>query len=212
MPYAARKPLTKAKNGLRSLKGNLENLKDPAYGGNKDQLVGNIEKKIANVQAALDEAKKLAAEKGVTSHADFDAVATQIADAHNSIASAKSGHKKNKTTAAASAKEVDTDVAELKSLLDKVEPVFSKATGYVSHYNDLKTVEDVILKIENFEKNNLVNIKSKTKAFESKYGNSKDAIDKKANAMGYAGTYYRASYPYTELTAGIENVKKTPVM
>ncbi len=209
VPYAARKPLQNANRLLGSLDGNLQKLADPSYTGNKDQLVENIEKKIVQVRESLDEAKKLAAEKGVTSHPDFDAVEAKISEAEKSIAAGKSGYEENKAAAAASAKEVDADVADLKAVYDKAEPVFSKATGYVFHYNDLKTVEDVIVQIENFEKNDLANVKSKMKTFAAKYGTTKNQIDKKADAMGYAGTYYRASYPYTELAAGIENIAKT---
>ncbi|MEJ2545834.1 MAG: hypothetical protein P8Y99_17360 [Calditrichaceae bacterium] len=209
VPFAARQPLNNANNALNSLDGNLQKLADPSYTGNKDQLVGNIEKKLSYAKESLDKAKKLAAEKGVTSHPDFDAVDTKIGEAEKSIASAKSGYEENKAAAAASAKEVDADVADLKAVYDKADQVFSKATGNVLYYNDLKTVEDVIVQIENFEKNDLANVKSKMKAFAAKYGTSKDEIDKKADGMGYAGTYYRASYPYTELAAGIENIAKT---
>jgi len=45
--------------------------------------------------------------------------------------------------------------------------------------------------------------------FSSKYGTTKEDIDKKAESMGYSGAYYRASYPYMELAVGIENVSKT---
>lgn len=209
VPYAARKPLDSAKRMLTTLEGNLNNLKDPAYSGNKDQLLENIEKKIVQIQSSLDEAKKLAAEKGVNSHPDFDEVTAQVSDAKQSVASAKSGYEENKAAVAAASKEVDTDVATLKAEYDKVLPVFEKATGYVFSYNDLKTLEDVIVPIEKFEKNDLANVKSKMKTFAAKYGTTKDVIDKKANAMGYEATYYRASYPYTELAAGIENVSKT---
>ena len=102
IPFAARKPLNTANRLLKSLETNLKNLSDPAYTGNKDQLVDNIEKKLVQVRESLAEAKKLAAEKGVTSHPDFDAVDAKIGNAEMSIASAKSGHEANKAAAAAS--------------------------------------------------------------------------------------------------------------
>jgi hypothetical protein len=209
MPYAARKPLANANRNLASLERDLNKLADPAYGGNKDQLVGNIEKKVILIKKSLNEAKALAAEKGVALHPDFDSVESKLAEAEKNIAVSKSGYEKEKTAAIASAKEVDDDVAALKSLYDKVQPVFDKATGYIFHYNDLKTVEDVIVEIENFEKNDLGTVETKMQAFASKYGATKTEIDNKADAMGYTGTYYRASYPYMELKKGIENVAKT---
>ncbi len=209
LPYDARKPMSEAERNLSSLERDINKLADPGYGGNKDQLVSNMEKKIAQTNKSLEEAKAFAAAKGVTSHPDFDAVEAQILVAEKEIAAAKSGHEANKAAAAASSNEVEADVAELKATYDKVEPVFSKAPGNVIYYNDLKAVEDVIVQIENFEKNDLKTVETKMQAFASKYGNTKSDIDKKADAMGYVNNYYRASYAYTELATGIENVAKT---
>ena len=209
LPYDARKPMSEAERNLSSLERDIDKLADPGYGGNKDQLVSNMEKKIAQTKNSLGEAKEFAAAKGVTSHPDFDAVESQIVIAEKEIAAAKSGHEANKAVAAAAANEVEADVADLKALYDKAEPVFSKAPGNVIYYNDLKVVEDVIVQIESFEKNDLANVESKMELFASKYGSTKQEIDKKADAMGYVNNYYRASYAYTELAAGIENVAKT---
>jgi hypothetical protein len=191
------------------LERDINKLADPGYGGNKDQLVSNMEKKIAQTKESLNKAKEFAAAKGVTSHPDFDAVESQIIVAEKEISAAKSGHEANKEAAAAASNEVEADVAELKTLYDKIEPVFSKAPGNVIYYNDLNAVEDVIVQIENFEKNDLNNVESKLQAFASKYGTTKSEIDKKADAMGYVNNYYRASYPYTELESGIKKVAKT---
>jgi hypothetical protein len=91
----------------------------------------------------------------------------------------------------------------------RLEPVFSSATGNVIHYNDLKAVRDLLDEINAFEKNDLGNLKTNLEAFGQKYGTTSDEIDKKADSMGYSDPYYRASFAYTEMTKGIENVKKT---
>jgi hypothetical protein len=194
---------------LKLIDGYMDKLADPNYGGSKDQVVSNMEKKLVQVKDDLYKAKEFAAAKGVTTHSDFDQADAEIAKTEKSIAAAKSGYEEEKAVAAASANEVDADVAELKAVYDKVQPVFEKATGYVFHYNDLKTVEDVIVAIENYEKNDLKTVESKMLAFSSKYGTTKDQIDKKADAMGFVNNYYRASYPFTELASGVENVEKT---
>jgi hypothetical protein len=209
LPYEARKPMSDAERNLSSIERDLNKLADPGYGGNKDQLVSNMEKKIDQVKKDLNQAKEMAAAKGVISHPDFDEVESKIASAEKSIAAATSGYEEVKAAASASAKEVDADVAELKAVYDKVQPVFNKASGNVFHYNDMNTLEDVITDIENFEKNDFKTVETKMFAFSTKYGTTKDEIDKKAESMGYSGTYYRASYPYTELAVGIENVAKT---
>jgi hypothetical protein len=211
VPYAARKPLSSATQQLKSLERNLDNLKDPDYGGNKDQLVENIEKKLVAIQHSLDEAKNLAAQKGVTAHPDFDQVEFKLQEAKTVVEGNIGDYEKVKTEAAAKSSEVNTDVAALKSEYDQVSSVFEKATGYVSHYNDLETVEKLIVEIENFEINKSSKLKQSMDAFAKKYGTTKAEIDKKAGGMGYSGQY-RASFPYTELAEGIENVKKTRVV
>ncbi|OPX34835.1 hypothetical protein B1H10_02635 [candidate division KSB1 bacterium 4484_188] len=209
MPYGARKPLATANRLLKSLEINLKNLNNPAYSGNKDQLVINMKGKIVEIKESLRKAKSLAAKKGITSHPEFNAIETKIASAEKSISAAESGYGEKKAAAQASAKEVDVDISELKAALDKVQPVFDQATGYVFHYANLKDLEKVIAQIENFEKNDLGTVKEKMQVFAAKYGSTKAEIDRKADAMGYAGSYYRASYPYTSLTEGIEKVNKT---
>ena len=74
---------------------------------------------------------------------------------------------------------MESDVAALKALYDEVEPVFSKASGNVFHYNDLKSLESVIVDIENFEKNDLKKVESEMDKFSKKYGSTKPEIDKK---------------------------------
>ena len=110
--------------------------------------------------------------------------------------------------AAAQAEEVNADVQALLDEYNRVRPVFDKAMGVVIYYNDLEPVKTLLADIENFEKNDLDGLKVKMDAFAQKYGSTRDDIDQKADAMGYSGQN-RASFPYTELSAGIENVRKT---
>jgi len=211
VPYAARKPLSTATRLLDSLERNLDNLADPDYGGNKDQLVENAEAKLLEIRSKLDEAKSLAAQKGVASHPSFDQVETRLTAAEKKVAEAKGDYKKAKSEAAALSKEVDADVEALKSEYDRVSSVFERATGTVMHYSDLEPVEELIVKIKNFEQNELPNVRKKMEAFAEKYGSTRKKIDQKAEMMGYSGQY-RASFPYTELAEGIENIKKTRVV
>ena len=156
----------------------------------------------------LDEAKALAAKKGVTSHPDFDKAETDLAAAEKKAAEAKQGFDEAQAAAAASSKEVDADVKVLLDEYKRVEPLFAKATGYVGHYNDLKPVKELLSEIEHFEKNDLDKINTEMKTFAQKYGSTREEIDQKADAMGYSGQN-RASFPFTELSEGIENVQKT---
>ena len=124
------------------------------------------------------------------------------------MALAKGGHEKDKEELAAKGKEMDADVAALKVEHDRLLPDFEAANGGVPHYNDLKPVGELIARIEVFENKELPGLAQKMQAFAQKYGATREEIDKKADAGGYAGQD-RASFPNTALAKGIENVKKT---
>jgi hypothetical protein len=208
LPHDAGRPLSEATSQISRIDGYVERLNDPKSGFNKEQLVGNMDKSLTQARAKLDEAKALSAAKGVTSHPDLDKAEADLAAAEKKVADAKKGYEEAQAAAAASSKEIDADVQALLDEYKKVEPLFAKATGYVGHYNDLKPVRELLTEIENFEKNDLDRINGEMKTFAQKYGSTRDEIDEKADAMGYSGQN-RASFPFTELSEGIENVQKT---
>ena len=211
LPYAARKPIQDATRQLSGLDALFGDLADPKYPGDKDQLVKRIEGRMAGARQSLDEAKALAAQKGVSSHPEFDTVEAELAAAEKKVAQAKGGYEEAKAAATAKSQEVDADVEALKAEYDRVSPVFQGATGTVIYYNDLEPVEKLIVQIEDFEKNERAKLEQKMEAFAKKYGSTREEIDKKAESMGYTGRG-RASFAYTELKQGIENVKKTRVV
>jgi len=208
LPHDARRPLSEATSQIGRVDGYIKKLLDPKSTFNKKQLVDNMDKSLALARTKFDEAKALSAKKGVTSHPDFDKTAADLAAAEQKVAKAKQQYEATKTAAAASSKEVDADVKALLADYKRVEPLFAKATGYVMYYNYLKPVKELLSQIENFEKNDLNKIHDAMKAFAQKYGSARKEIDEKAEAMGYSGQG-RASFPYTALSEGIENVQKT---
>ena len=208
LPHEARRPLSQSASQLSRIDGYIKKLLDPTSTFNKEQLVDNMDKSIAYARTKLDEAKALAAKKGVTSHPDFDKTEADLAAAEQKVAEAKQQYKEAKTAAAASSKEVDADVKALLVEYNRVNPLFEKATGYVMQYNDLEPVKALLSQIENFEKNDLNKINDAMKAFAQKYGATREEIDRKTEAMGYSAQG-RASFPYTALSEGIENVQKT---
>ncbi len=208
LPHDARKPFSEAVSQIGRVDGYIVRLNDPKSTFNKKQLVDNIDKSLTHARTKFDEAKALAAKKGVTSHPDFDKAAADLAAAEQKAAEAKQGYEKAQAAAATSSKKVDADVKALLDEYKRVEPLFAKATGYVMHYNDLKPVKELLTQIENFEKNDLDKINGEMKTFSQKYGSTRQEIDQKADAMGYSGQG-RASFPYTGLSEGIENVQKT---
>jgi hypothetical protein len=208
LPREARRPLSEATSQIGRVDGYIKRLNDPKSKFNKEQLVDNMDKSLAHARTKFDEAKALAAKKGVTSHPDFDKAEAGLAAAEQKAAEAKQRYEEAQTVAAASSKEVHADVKALLVKYKRVEPLFAKATGYVMHYNDLEPVKELLSQIENFEKNDLDKINDSMKPFAQKYGSTRGEIDQKAEAMGYSGQG-RASFPYTALSEGIENVKKT---
>jgi len=208
LPYEARRPLSEATSQIGRVDGYIKILNDPKSNFNKEQLVDNMDKSLAHARTKFDEAKALAAKKGVTSHPDFAKAEAHLAAAEQKAAQAKQRYEEAQTVAAASSKEVDADVKALLVEYKRVKPLLATATGYVMHYNDLEPVKELLSRIENFEKNDLNKINDEMKAFAQKYGSTREEIDQKAEAMGYSGQG-RASFPYTALSEGIENVQKT---
>jgi len=208
LPHEARRPLSESTSQIGRVDGYIEKLLDPKSTFNKEQLVDNMNKSLAVARTKLDESKALAAKKGVTSHPDFNKTEADLAAAEQRVAEAKQRYEQAKTAAVASSKEVDADVKALLGEYERVKPLFEKATGYVTHYNDLEPVKGLLSQIENFEKNDLNKINDAMKVFAQKFGSTREEIDQKAEAMGYSGQG-RASFPYTALSEGIENVQKT---
>ena len=211
VPFDARKPLASAVRLLDSLERNLDDLADPEYPGDKNQLVERIEGKLVEIRGSLDEARTAAARKGVTSHPDFIEAESKLAAGEKKVAQAKGEYKESQAEAAAKCEEVNADVKALKTEYDRVSPFFRGATGVVIYYNDLKPVEELIIRIEDFEKNELAKVTREMEAFAGKYGSTREEINKKAESMGYSGQF-KASFPYTELAGGIENIKKTRIV
>lgn len=207
LPHAARRPVQNTENDLERIDRAIERMSDPR--SNRGQLLGNMEGYLESSRRNLEIAREEAARRDVTSHPQFDALEADIAEAVTKIAAAREMHEASQKEAAEAAGEVAADVEALKAEYDRVQPVFAKAWGGAIYYNDLKPVQELIEAIENFEKNDLDKIQAHMRSFGEKYGTTRDEIDRKAGSMGYVERYYRASYAYTELTEGIENVKKT---
>ena len=207
LPYNARRPVENAGRDLQRVESSIERLGNPDW--NQDQLVENMKKSLESARKNLESGRAEAAKKGVTSHPEFDAIEAGIREAEQKIAEAGEGVAQAKQAAAASSGEVTADVEALKAEYDRVLPVLEKATGSVIYYNDLETAAALAEQIEGFERNDLAGVRERMAAFASKYGSTEAEIDEKADAMGYVNNYYRASYPYTELAKGIENVART---
>ena len=90
LPHEARIPLSESASQLSRIDGYIKKLLDPKSGFNKEQLVDHMDKSIASARTKFDEAKALAAKKGVTSHPDFDRTEADLAAAEQKVAEASS--------------------------------------------------------------------------------------------------------------------------
>ncbi len=207
LPYHAKGPITAAKRDLDRIDDYIKRLSDPNW--DPAQVLKNMDRTLVSARKNFETGKAKAAEKGLTSHPDFDEIEAKLTETEKMISQAREDNEKKKAIEATQSAEVKADVKALTDEYKKVKSVFNRATGVVIYYNDLKPVKKLLAQIEAFEKNELNNLKAKLKIFGQKYGTTKDEIDKKAEAMGYSDPYYRASFAYTEMIKGIENIKKT---
>lgn len=118
LPYHARRPIANAERNLQRVNGYVEKLKDPNF--NADQVVKNMDAALEEARKDFEEGKAKAAEKGVTSHPNFDAIEAGIAEAEKKIESAKAGHAEAEAQGAARQEEVTADVRVLKDEYDRV--------------------------------------------------------------------------------------------
>ena len=89
LPHEARRPLSESTSQLGRIDGYIKRLLDPTSTFNKEQLVDNMDKSLTHARTKFDEAKALAAKKGVTSHPDFDKTEADLAAAEQKVAKAK---------------------------------------------------------------------------------------------------------------------------
>ena len=207
LPHAARRPAQDVENELARIERAIERLSDPR--SNPNQLLGDMESYLRSARNSLEIARDESARRGVTDHPQFDILEERIADAETKISEAHEQQKETQAMASEKAAEVEADVKALKDQYDRVQPVFSMASGGAIYYNDLVSVYKLIEAIESFEENDLDKVRQHMQIFGEKYGTTRDEIDARAASMGYQQVYYRASYAYTQFEEGIENIEKT---
>jgi hypothetical protein len=200
LPYDARKPMQDMQNCLRIADRNLQDLINAPV-DQKESLMKRIDENIKGAKDYLTSAKSEAAKKNVSAHPDFDEGAKKIAEIEARCATAKSGALSDISAASEKSAQVDADIAALKAEYERLRNIFDLAS--IPHYNDLEPLKKMLSAIEGFEKNERANLKNRLDGFSSKYGSTKDEIDKKAKTGGYSGND-RPSYPFEALTEGLK--------
>jgi len=205
LPYHARQPLQNAQNQLRSMESNFERLEQADPDMTKS-LLSRIENNITQGKKMLESAAAEAAKAGVNEHPDLEALTAAFADAEKRLENAVTKNAERAAQAAAASEIVDADCNALKDEAQRLLETFNKC-GLIT-YNDLPPLEEQIRLIEAFEQNELSGLEEKLRAFENKYGPTRDEIDKNAGEAGYSG-YDRPGSGWSALTEGIARVAQT---
>lgn len=178
------------------------------YGAISKSLDG-IEQSLADLPALIEEARRLAAEKGVERHPDFDAAYERIEQEKTRAAETRRQTSGQASTAAAAEASVAADVDTVATAYDRLRAaVFEKAFGGVIHYADLEPVRELLAVVDGFERNEQAQARAMLADFAARYGASRDAIDGKVRALGYSGTRIPGTV-YEEFSKGIDQVAKT---
>ena len=209
LPHQARPPFDKASRGLTNIEIFFTQLDDPAYRGDKEQLVSRIASALGAIRKQLDKARQAAAEKDVTSHPSFDEAESQLVVMNEKAADAKEKFSHQQDMVKAQVQQIEADVLMLKEKYDLLNQILGAATGTVIYYNDLPPARKLLEQLNSFDANDRAALFALVTSFAGKYGSTQEEIDKKASAMGYVGEYYSASYHYLELLTGLDKIGST---
>lgn len=180
VPYAARRPLQVATMQVHTLEANLSRIPNADRDDMKDSYIKRAGDNIEEAKKQLAEARKLAAEKGVTSHPDFDELEAAIADGEKRFKALSAARGEEKAKMAASAGQVQQDVDTMNARYDSLrDKVFNRAMGTLPYYANMEEAAALLEAMEAFERDDLPALQPELAAFSSKYGDTKDAIDKK---------------------------------
>ncbi|MBI4775186.1 MAG: hypothetical protein HY788_13605 [Deltaproteobacteria bacterium] len=208
LPYEARRPMDQINASFRSVESGIAKLNDPDYRGSKDQVITNLRSSLSDIETTLTEVRELAARKGVTSHPDIHQAEALLANMKTSVDESVAEYERTGAIAEKQSQGVNKDVEALRLEYERLRIVFDKAPGVPIYYNDLKPVEETILAIEDFEKNELPKVTPTMEAFAEKYGSTGEEIERTTSELGYSGQG-RAAFPYEELVKGVRNVRLT---
>jgi hypothetical protein len=202
VPHQARRDLLSAQNRMTSAEKRLDGLAENKSLDEKRREIKRIQDGIdAMRNDVLPRSKQLAAEKGVTSHPDFDNLDQRLAAIQPRIDQAVKELAAGTAQASASKADVDKDCAEVKAVLATVQTKLQKFPGNVIYYNDLKPVKKLIALLENFETNDQARVQDVVTRFGNKYGHTYDEVSKTVGPP--------RAYDFQRLSEGLDNVHKT---
>jgi len=206
LPYHAKQKLKQFDNLFRSVEysfNKLEAAKAEESTTPPDEYAKKIKKTIPELQTILDDAKSVAEEKGASGHPDLltaqskiDAIPTKLDKISKELKTIQAG---NDELSAGMAGDIETINKAINRLQDKI---FNKATGTPIYYNDLKPVKELLVLIDDYDKNDKANAVKVLADFSEKYGATREEVTEKTDDSS-------AGWNFEKLKKGIENVEKT---
>lgn len=203
LPYHARQKMREFDNQFRSVEYSLRKMEEAKEGDTTtppEQYAEEVKKALPQLQEILDEAKKEAGD-----HPDITAAQEKLDAIPEKLAAISGEVKAAQDKRAASTAEIAKDIDVLKKEYDRLyKKIFSKATGTPIYYNDLKPVNELIVVIDDYEKNDKSKAEEILASFSEKYGETRDEVTENTDDS-------QAGWDFEKLKKGVENVAKTRV-
>jgi hypothetical protein len=200
-------------NMLKEIRQELRQIQNDMFAGKKNQAIAALEPlqaKLAAIKAADPNNPSLKTLENKYDQLVRDLKRRTGKDLGDGWpAMAKKDRQDILSVETAEAEALQADVEALMTAYRQVKPLFEQVAGNVFYYTELAPVRELLGQIDAFEQNDLPDLNANLTDFADKYGSTPDAIDAKAEFIGYANPFYRASYAYTIIREGIANVEKT---
>lgn len=202
LPYDARYPMQQ----FTSMASSFENYYDGFANEDADgqaRTIKRLHEKIEGMQSNLQAAREAASQKGVNSHPDFDEAQKTIESATQRLTLLDETFQKQQSIRVEAGKRTSADADSIRAWYSQLRSsIFDRAGGTVVYYNDPSEVEDLLARIEAFEKNDLDHVKKRLSEFAARYGDTEDAI---RQSIGE----WQAANSFVMIREGIANVAKT---
>ncbi len=213
LPYHAEQELLGARRVFESINGSYSRFDYYRERGEPESILKALDAMDQSLREDVPEilasARRLAAEKGVQSHPDFDEYEARLAQERQRSAETRQAALQQASAAAAAGDEVATDVGALGAAYDRLRGmVFDQAGGHAIHYNDLEPAVALLAAIEQFERSERSQAQALLAGFAGRYGDTRDAIGDRVRSLGYSGTRSAGS-DYEDFVRAIDNVART---
>ena len=212
LPHHADQAMSGALRSLDSVNGPYSRFDYYRERGEYDSIIkalDSIDEALKEVPAQIEEAKRLAAEKGVTEYPGFAEAYERLEKEKARSAETRKQTLKQSSATAAAGDAVSKDVESFATAYDRLRGmIFDRANGFAVSFTEPAEAGEFLAAIESFEKNEMAKAQKTLEDFAARYGNSRDAINSKVRAQGYQGNRLAGTI-YEDFTKSIENISKT---